>query len=191
MELAQLKGDLNKEDTTKSLKTLLAQVEILNQIASSFSSFARMPAPVLQKMDISSVLKKVVDLHSTADAVTIHLSPLAPIMIMGDEQLLTRIFSNVILNAMQSVEEGRMVNIDLTAKMEGNFCLVSIADNGNGIEDELKEKVFLPHFSTKKAGSGIGLAIAKQGIELSGGEIWFESNVAEGTVFYVKLPILS
>ena len=191
MELAQLKGDLSKDDTTKSLKTLLAQVEILNQIASSFSSFARMPAPVLQKMDISVVLKKVVDLHSTAEGATIDFSFLGPVLILGDEQLLTRIFSNVILNAMQSVDEARKVRIEVVTKIEGNFCLVSISDNGNGIADELKEKVFLPHFSTKKAGSGIGLAIAKQGIELSGGEIWFEAKAGVGTVFYIKLPLFS
>ncbi len=189
MEQAQAKGELTKENTDKSLQTLLTQVDILGQIASSFSAFARMPAPVLQKADIYNVLTKVVDLHVNYASATIHLLYSDSIFILGDELLLTRIFSNMLLNSLQSVEEGREIKIDITTKMDVGFCLVSITDNGNGIAAELKDKVFLPQFSTKKSGSGIGLAIAKQGIELSGGTIWFESEAGLGTTFYVKLPL--
>ena len=191
MELAQLNGNLSKEDTEKSLKTLLAQVDILNQIASSFSTFARMPAPVLQKMDLYKVLKRVADLHSADSSGAIYLHASENIYILGDEQLLTRVFSNITLNAQQSVSEGRSVKIEMVTKIDNGFCVISISDNGNGIDEELIEKVFLPHFSTKKSGSGIGLAIAKQGIERSGGEIWFESKVGIGTTFYIKLPLYS
>jgi signal transduction histidine kinase len=189
MELAQLNDNLSKEDTQKSLKTLLAQVEILNQIASSFSTFARMPAPVLQKMDLYKVLKRVADLHSADSSSAIFVYSIEDIYILGDEQLLTRVFSNIALNAQQSVGEGRSVKIEMVTKIDNDFCVTSISDNGNGIEEELIEKVFLPHFSTKKSGSGIGLAIAKQGIERSGGEIWFESKIGFGTTFYIKLPL--
>ena len=189
MELAQLNGNLSKEDTEKSLKTLLAQVEILNKIASSFSTFARMPAPVLQRMDLNMILKRVADLHSADSSGTIHLHSSEGIYILGDEQLLTRVFSNITLNAQQSAIEGRSVKIEMVTKINNGFCVISISDNGNGIDEELIEKVFLPHFSTKKSGSGIGLAIAKQGIERSGGEIWFESKVGSGTTFYIKLPL--
>jgi two-component system nitrogen regulation sensor histidine kinase NtrY len=189
MELAQLRGILSKEDTEKSLKTLLAQVEILNQIASSFSTFARMPAPVLQRMNLYKVLKRVVDLHSADSSGAIYLRSSENIYILGDEQLLTRVFSNIVLNAQQSVSEGKHVKIEIATKIDNGFCMISISDNGNGIDEDLIEKVFLPHFSTKKSGSGIGLAIAKQGIERSGGEIWFESKVGSGTTFYIKLPL--
>ena len=189
MELAQLDGNLSKDDTEKSLKTLLAQVEILNQIASSFSAFARMPAPVLQKMDLYKVLKRVADLHSADSFGAIFLYSTEGIYILGDEQLLTRVFSNITLNAQQSVSEGGSVKIEMITKVGNGFCVTSISDNGNGIDKELIEKVFLPHFSTKKSGSGIGLAIAKQGIERSGGEIWFESKAGLGTTFYIKLPL--
>ena len=191
MEQAQINGTLGKESTEKSLQTLLAQVEILNQIASSFSTFARMPAPVLKKMDLYEVLKKVVDLHTNYTAATISLPSFKTIVIIGDEQLLIRVFSNLILNALQSVDEGRKVEITIALKIEDGFCLTSISDNGKGIDEKLKENVFLPHFSTKKSGSGIGLAIAKQGIELSGGTIWFESTLGLGTTFCVRLPLYS
>ncbi|MBK5279222.1 MAG: hypothetical protein JJE09_10210 [Bacteroidia bacterium] len=189
MDLAQLKGTLDKENTKKSLQTLLKQVEILSQIASSFSAFARMPSPVLQKMDVYIVLKRVADLYGNDASVSIHFPHSESVYILGDEQLLTRIFSNITLNAQQSVEEGDLVKIDIVIKKEGDFCVTSISDNGKGIDQELAEKVFLPHFSTKKSGSGIGLAIAKQGIELSGGTIWFESKAGSGTTFYIRLPL--
>ena len=65
---------------------------------------------------------------------------------------------------------------------------IEIKDNGKGIEPEMINKLFIPYFSTKKSGSGLGLAISKQGIEQSGGEIWFETKPNEGTIFYIKLP---
>jgi len=189
MELAQLNGTLSKEETDKTLKTLLAQVDILNQIASSFSAFARMPAPILQRMDIYMILKRVVDLHSADSTCTIELHSAEAIYILGDEQLLTRVFSNIMLNAQQSIDQGKYGVVNVITKINDSSCIISISDNGNGIEEDLIEKVFLPHFSTKKPGSGIGLAIAKQGIERSGGEIWFESKVGQGTTFYIKLPL--
>ncbi len=189
MELAFLNGNLDKAETDKSLKTLLVQVDILNQIASSFSTFARMPAPILQKMDLCKVLKRVADLHSSNSSHTIKQDLTEEIYILGDEQLLTRVFSNIMLNAQQSIKEGNHGVINVISRVNDGFCMISISDNGSGIDEELIEKVFLPHFSTKKSGSGIGLAIAKQGIERSGGEIWFESKVGLGTTFYIKLPL--
>jgi signal transduction histidine kinase len=108
-------------------------------------------------------------------------------IVQGDDQLLNRIFSNIILNGLQSVELGTVeVQVALTAEKE-NY-LVAISDNGKGIDPELIGKIFIPHFSTKKTGSGLGLAISKQGIEQSGGKIWFDTSTA-GTTFYVSLPI--
>jgi Signal transduction histidine kinase len=76
------------------------------------------------------------------------------------------------------------INFNAGPKM----CLVSVTDNGSGIDESIRDKVFIPHFSTKKSGSGLGLAIAKQGIEQSGGKIWFETSTS-GTTFYIELPI--
>jgi two-component system nitrogen regulation sensor histidine kinase NtrY len=140
-------------------------------------------------MNLYKVLKRVVDLHSADSSGAIYLRSSDNIYILGDEQLLTRVFSNIVLNAQQSVSEGKHVKIEIATKIDNGFCMISISDNGNGIDEDLIEKVFLPHFSTKKSGSGIGLAIAKQGIERSGGEIWFESKVGSGTTFYIKLPL--
>jgi signal transduction histidine kinase len=71
-----------------------------------------------------------------------------------------------------------------------NYYQISIKDNGRGMAPEMLNKVFIPYFSTKESGSGLGLAISKQGIEQSGGEIWFESEQGVGTTVYIKLPVV-
>ncbi len=182
---------LNKLDDEKartSINTLLTQVDILNEIASSFSAFARMPAPILAKLDLISLLKKCVNLYSDFEGGEVILkSTPGSAFVMGDEQLFSRIFSNIILNGLQS-GQGEKVLVQVDLIRDDNFCLVNIQDDGKGIEPDMINKVFLPYFSTKHSGSGLGLAISKQGIEQSGGEIGFDTKPGLGTTFYIKLP---
>jgi two-component system nitrogen regulation sensor histidine kinase NtrY len=182
-------GELTTEKTSQSIRTLLEQVDILNEIAASFSAFARMPAPLLHRIELTGLLRKVVELHRNEKLgdITITIED-EPVYAMGDAQLLSRVFSNLILNALQSGKDGMPVQLKVTAKADENMCLISFRDTGMGISKELRDKIFLPHFTTKKTGSGIGLAIARQGIEQSGGEIWFESVEGVGTTFYIRLP---
>lgn len=192
MERSLLTGDLSKEKMEKSLQTLLQQVEILNDIAASFSAFARMPAPILQRIDVTLLVKRVVQLHADYKEGDISLSlPDNPVYVMGDAQLLSRVFSNIILNALQSRVDDQKIHILVNINITQQTCIVSFSDNGAGMNKELGGKIFLPHFSTKKSGSGLGLAIAKQGIEQSGGTIKFETAEGSGTTFYIELPTVA
>lgn len=189
MDQLALRGELEKDKVIQSIKTLLTQVDILNDIASSFSAFARMPAPILQRIDLVSLLRKSIDLYSNYEDGNVKFDYKGKqLFVSGDEQLLNRVFSNIILNAFQSRNEDA-VAVDVSLVVEANQVLICFKDNGSGIDDELKDKIFAPYFSTKKSGSGLGLAIAKQGIEQSGGEIWFETKAGEGTVFFIRLAI--
>ncbi len=191
MEKALYQGSLSDEKTKHSIQTLLQQVEILNDIAASFSAFARMPAPILQKLDLTALLKRVVHLHGDYKEGIVSIESIPDtVYVMGDEQLLSRVFSNIIINGLQSGEEGNKVRVRVEVRIDNNRCLISFKDNGKGIEKELLDKVFLPHFSTKKTGSGIGLAIAKQGVEQNGGTIYFETEEGKGTTFVVELPTI-
>lgn len=187
MEVSLLKKELDSAKAQQSVKTLLTQVEILNEIASSFSSFARMPSPILQKIELTALLRKAIDLYSNYESgKVIYADWEGPIFIMGDEQLLSRIFSNIILNGLQSGEG--IVQVRVSLQIAVDSVLILFQDNGSGIDPELQTKIFAPYFSTKKSGSGLGLAIAKQGIEQSGGSIWFESGSDRGTTFYIRIP---
>lgn len=190
MEQAMLRGDLGQEKGNQSIKVLLTQVDILNDIASSFSAFARMPAPILQRIELVQLVRKSIALFANYEEGEVHFQYKGDSLnIDGDEQLLSRVFSNIILNAFQS-GEGRHITVKVILKQEGDNALISFEDNGSGIDEGLKDKIFAPYFSTKKSGSGLGLAIAKQGIEQSGGAIWFESEIGKGTIFFVRLKLV-
>jgi nitrogen fixation/metabolism regulation signal transduction histidine kinase len=187
MEHQLISNNLDNEIFKKAVKSVLAQIEILNEIASSFGTFARMPAPIMQRVELVKLIRECVNLYAESEHGTVIFeTKLTQSFVMGDEQLLSRIFSNLILNGLQSGRGERvLVKVNLETK-EGKV-LISVKDNGAGIDSEMADKIFLPYFSTKKSGSGLGLAISKQGIEQSGGEIWFESKAGQGTTFFVRL----
>jgi signal transduction histidine kinase len=188
LDMQLREGNATKDKTEASIKNLLIQLEILNEIASSFSSFARMPSPVLERIELIGIIEKAVALQADAGTVAF-TSGVRKVIVMGDAQLLTRIFSNLIINGLQSGRNLVPVRLEVIADIRDGHALISFKDNGRGIDENVRDKVFLPHFTTKKSGSGLGLAIARQGIELSGGRIWFESDGKTGTTFFVSLPL--
>jgi signal transduction histidine kinase len=188
MERALQSGKNTEEKTGKAIETLLTQVDTLNEIASSFSSFAKMPEPVIQKIELVALIKRIVDLHSPEGDLSLQLN-VKEIYIMGDEQLLGRTFSNIILNAFQSAVPGKANKVQVTLERLSNVARISFEDQGKGIEPAIAERIFVPYFTTKKSGSGLGLAIAKQGIETMRGKVWFDTTVGIGTTFFIELPL--
>ncbi|MFZ6010009.1 MAG: sensor histidine kinase, partial [Bacteroidota bacterium] len=193
LTLQQLERSVNhsgaaNDKLQKAIVTLLSQVDTLNEIASSFSTFAKMPEPVIHRIDLVSLVRRTVDLHSPTGDINFKTSD-KEIMVMGDDQLLSRTFSNIILNGLQSGIPGQLIRVNVVVEKVGMQCRVSFHDNGKGIEPSIVESVFVPHFSTKRSGSGLGLAIAKQAIEHMNGKIWFETEVGKGTSFFIELPI--
>ena len=110
--------------------------------------------------------------------------------IWADKDLLLRVFNNLFKNAIQatSPETGK---IKVTLKEVDDSYEVSVEDNGVGIKEEEREKIFVPYFTTKSTGTGLGLAMCKQIVEGMSGEIWFESELDVGTTFYVSFPKFS
>lgn len=190
LERALQSGNNTTEKTQKAILTLLGQVDTLNDIASSFSGFVKMPEPVIQKMEIVSIVKRALDLHSPTGEIQFKTS-IREAWVHGDPQLLSRTFSNIILNALQSARPGQNISVQILIESENGICRIIFRDNGKGINSEIADRVFQPHFSTKKSGSGLGLAIARQGIELMKGKIWFETQVGAGTTFFIELPQIS
>lgn len=175
----------------KPINTLLHHVDTLSDIAQSFAAFAQMPAPESEKFEIASLLKQTIGLYSNEEAGRIETDiEDGPFFVIGDAQWMSRIFSNLIINGMQAVPEGREAVIRIKLKKTGSQkALIEISDNGTGIPENIREKVFIPNFSTKFTGSGIGLAVAKRGVEHAGGKIWFETEDNMGTSFFIELPL--
>jgi two-component system nitrogen regulation sensor histidine kinase NtrY len=188
LERSLLAGSTSTEKSHKAITALLAQVDTLNEIASSFSGFAKMPEPVIREFELVAAVKRTVDLHSPSGSISFRTS-IKEVLVMGDEQMLSRTFSNILLNALQSGNPGQRINIQVSITKAGDFVRIEFRDNGKGIDPEIADRVFLPHFSTKKSGSGLGLAISKQGIEQMSGKIWFETVPGSGTSFFIELPV--
>jgi signal transduction histidine kinase len=182
-----LPNGLDAQRVEKSVKTLLTQVETLNEIATAFSSFAKLPLPNMQSVDVTKVLNEVIALLKNQPGRQVELLSTESSWVNADPKLLAGIFSNLVLNAFQSKPEDEPVSVSILVESEGERCVISFRDNGSGIPDELKEKIFIPHFTTKQSGSGLGLAIARQAVESMGGKIWFESKPGEGSTFFIAL----
>jgi two-component system nitrogen regulation sensor histidine kinase NtrY len=188
LERAVKQGTPSPEKIEKSVSALLTQVDTLNDIASSFSSFAKMPEPVIQRVELIALIRRIADLHS--QSVDIYFNPaVKELYVMSDEQLLGRTFSNLIINAIQAARPGVSSRIDIVLMKDQQTCTIRFTDNGKGMAPEVAERVFVPHFTTKKSGSGLGLAIARQGIEHVKGKIWFETIPGQGTTFFITLPL--
>ncbi|WP_147302980.1 sensor histidine kinase [Marinoscillum furvescens] len=172
----------------KAFSSLLTQIDSLSSIADSFSEFAKMPAPNNEQVDLVALVDNTINLYYSSEVQLRKRYEAKKAFVFVDPKIFSRILTNVLLNAIQSKTSG-VPHIEVSIKAAGSKVILSIADNGDGISPEQREKIFTPYFSTKSKGSGIGLAVAKKGIENAGGNIWFESEAGKGTTFYISLPI--
>ena len=177
-------------------QTLITQIDVLSDIATSFSTFTNLPAMRPERLDVAAILRRCASLHQpdTDDgALTLTVPADAETgryVVYADENLLVRTFNNLLINARQAVPAGRAPHIGVSLEALGSTGVrVAIRDNGAGIPEAVRERVFEPNFTTKATGSGIGLAVAKRGIESAGGKIWFETEVGVGTGFFIELPL--
>jgi signal transduction histidine kinase len=171
----------------KVTRTLLVQIDSLVRIADSFSQFASMPEQNRDVFILQDVIREVVDLYSSESKVQIQLDlPQAPFYVASDRDQLSRVFNNLVKNGIQAIEEQGKISVKLEA---GDAkCTVTVADNGQGVPEDIRGRIFEPNFSTKTSGMGLGLAIVKKIIEGAEGKIWFESTTGEGTTFFIELP---
>lgn len=183
----------DQEKLRRSLETLIHQVDALSGIASSFSTFAKMPLPKNEPMNFKSVVNNVLELFKNDKRTQLDYkddSFTDEIRILGDDKLFGRVISNLIINGIQAVPSSRIPHISIWLWMTEQAVFLEITDNGKGIPPELSDKIFVPNFSTKSTGSGLGLAIAKSGVETAGGKIWFDTEVGKGTTFYLTFPLI-
>ena len=176
-------------------QTLITQIDVLSDIATSFSTFTNLPTMRPVRLDVGAVLRQCASLFEQNDAAEpgelhLHLPPDGTYLVFADESLLVRTFNNLLLNARQAVPPGRAPRQEVSLRASGaGKVLIAIADNGAGIAEDVRAHIFRPNFTTKATGSGIGLAVAKRGIESAGGRIWFETEVGKGTTFFIELPL--
>ncbi len=183
--------DERKEQFQKPVDNLLHQIDSLSDIATSFSTFARMPIPENERFELCQEVRRIVELFDNENVGLKVAIEAKELFINGDQKLTGRIVSNLIINGIQSVKGEGVPKVEVNLHSNGKKATLEVKDNGAGIPGEIQSKIFAPNFSTRDTGSGIGLAIAKRGIEHAGGNIWFETEEGKGTTFFVSLPLVS
>ena len=170
-------------------KSFVEQIESLSSIASEFSAFAKMPDTRLEQLNIFDMLSQAVIIFKQMDNVKIkYQPPEARFDIYADRDQLLRCFNNLLKNAIEATPGDRPGLIDINYMITSKSILLTLKDNGNGIPENMREKIFEPNFTTKSSGTGLGLAFVKNSIENAGGKVWFETILGEGTTFYISLP---
>jgi two-component system nitrogen regulation sensor histidine kinase NtrY len=173
-------------------KNQIEYIDNLSSIASAFSSFAKIPEANPVEVDLLEQIKTTLELFKNSDNITFRVgSPYTEkTVIRADKEQINGIFSNLIKNAIQSITPGMEGLIKVHLEKKGEKVMVSVSDNGSGIPESLKQKMFTPNFTTKSSGTGLGLSIVKRYVENAGGKIWFESELDKGTIFFIEFPLL-
>lgn len=170
-------------------KTLIEQIDNLTNIASEFSSYAKMPQAMNEVFVINDVVASVHDLFRKREDMDIQLQvPINDLFVFADKSQIIRVLNNIVKNAIQSIPKSRRGLIEIKLVYTADLVIISVHDNGTGIEDHMKDKVFYPNFTTKSSGMGLGLAICADIIQSFDGRIYFETDKGVGTTFYIELP---
>lgn len=175
----------------ETLASLLEQIETLSKIATAFSNYAKLPENTPTTFDLSELLKSTIKLYDVEKNISITLiyNEKEQWSLFADKNNLGRVFGNIIKNGIQAIgnETG---HIEVTLSRLGERYKIKISDDGCGIKEEDKAKIFFPNFTTKSSGMGVGLSVSQNIVQAMGGNITFLSNVGIGTVFTIDIPIL-
>ena len=166
----------------------MARIDALNDMMEDLLLFARPPKPRPVRTDIALLLRTTIELLSrdpALQAVSVEIRGGGE-AITADSEMLKIVFHNLLVNAAHAMKGRGTIRVDVQA-VDG-LCQIAFADGGPGIPPEIREKVFLPFFTTKSRGSGLGLATAKRLVEAQEGQISIDCPPAGGTTVVVRLP---
>ncbi len=168
--------------------SLIQQIDTMSAIASAFSTYANMPAQKDEQLDVVNVTKLALDIFNE-DYITFH-SDKKQIIANLDRTQLIRIITNLVKNSIQAITQKNTENpkINVQVSENNNEIILTVTDNGMGIAQEHRNKIFEPKFTTKTSGMGLGLAMIKKIIQTYNGSITFVSQKDTGTTFTVTIP---
>ena len=187
-------GDENK-NLSNYLNTMTKQIKDIEHLVNEFSDFARMPKPVFKKIDLNQLISRSISLYELSESKTKFLFKKNQKLnlISGDEEQLNRVFINLIKNSLESLQEKIIENVDFKGKInidireDSDYIYVAITDNGIGFEKLDKKKMLTPYYTTKKDGTGLGLAVVSKIISDHNSLIVFES-IPNGAKVEITFP---
>jgi len=185
------KNKSNFEDLELGINTIKTRSEGLLKFAETYRNLNKITTPNLSKIFVRDLFENMHTLmEPTLEQKNIGMDIILKdpdLMVEADTNLIEQVLINLIVNAIEAVKESAKPYILLSAYVTPNYrTVIKIADNGAGMPEELLDKIFIPFFTTKKAGSGIGLSLCKQIMMLHKGNIQVQSKVGEGTAFLLQ-----
>ncbi len=173
----------------ETTNTLLEQIDILSNIATAFSNYAKLPQKNIETFNIKELIISTINLYDNYPNINITLEEEneSDYIIESDKNNLSIVFGNIIKNAIQAIGKKADGNILIKIKDVNKYYDIEIRDNGCGIRDEEKKKIFMPNFTTKSSGMGVGLSIVYDILETLESTISFDSEVDKGTIFKLNI----
>lgn len=183
-------AELPMDDLELGIATIQNRGEGLLKFARTYSQLNKITNLQLEKVYVYSILENLAQLMEPSmqqKGIELQLVLKDPeLQIMADTNLLEQALINLLVNAMEAVKDTAKARIILSAyRIPSGKTVIKVADNGNGIPEALWEKIFVPFFSSRKSGSGIGLSLCKQIMLLHGGNIQVQSEEGQGTAFFL------
>jgi len=188
-----LSHDDNK-NFSNYLNTMTDQIKAIEHLVNEFSDFARMPKPSLKKISLNKIISSAITLHELSDTgIKFKIDENKNYFIKGDQEQLNRVFINLIKNSIESLNEKKEKNVDFKGKInveikeDSDYIYVIVIDNGVGFDQVDKTKMLTPYFTTKKTGTGLGLAVVTKIISDHNSFIDF-SSLKNGAKVVITIP---
>jgi signal transduction histidine kinase len=187
---AGFKSLVEAREARDVLAAIVRELDRLAEITEEYLRMARLPKPSLTAEDLNEVVANVLEfsreeLERANVEIVKHLDP-APTRALADEAQLRQVFLNLLRNSREAMPEGGKLIVE--SRTIDEQAEIVFRDNGRGINEGVRERIFEPFFSTKEGGTGLGLAVSRQILQAHGGSIWCNSSPGGGTTFVIRLP---
>jgi signal transduction histidine kinase len=172
------------------VQSMTDQIDTLSHIAQEFSNFAKMPQSKNERLNLQDIVKSVLSTFENENqTISFYQNTHDTAFVFGDKSHMIRVLNNLLTNAIQSISTDREKNISLGLRISKNHVTIKITDNGSGISPEISKRIFMPNFTTRSTGSGLGLAMVKSIVTQMNGKVAFRTQVDKGSSFFVILPL--
>jgi len=195
LEILRSKLESGYGDPAPQIEILDSEIKRLDRVVQTFLNFTRPVEARLDPIDMNALIRQVTLLAMTEAGemgvkITENMTT-EPLFVKGDADLLKQAILNVIINGCQAMPDGGVLTIATAANPKDECAHISITDRGMGIDPEARDRIFNLYYTTKRGGTGIGLAQAFRAVQIHNGMIRFDSETGVGTTFEITLPLSS
>lgn len=174
----------------RSTQTIVTQVSVMKEMVNAFAEYAKAPSAQLQPVNLNALVHEVLALYGHDERISLDLTEPLP-MVMGDAKLLRQVIHNLLQNAQDALTDIAQAKIEIVTRAAEQTVQLMVMDNGAGLSEEVKDRLFEPYATTKSKGTGLGLAIVKKIIEEHQGVIRMENREQNGVVVCIRLPVVT